>query len=114
MPKHRRPHNWAIPLRGDWGRYELDNRVVPVVEAARPEVIVCLVGFRTSWPYTLATAREIVRTHNKLVKEQDGRATTTDEGGNAGSSRHYRTTARQIQAPEPRGCVGPKGCGQKP
>lgn len=72
MPNHRQPHYWAIPLKRDWGKYCLPSDAVwvPIIEAARPEVVVCIVMFRTSWPYTLKTAREIVRTHNKQAKEE--------------------------------------------
>lgn len=86
MANHRKPHHWEIPLRRHRPVYlnALDQvaQCVPIVEKTSGK-LVCAVAYRTSQPYTLATARAIVQANNRAVnaarKEQRDR-TPQDRG----------------------------------
>lgn len=56
--------HWHIPLKREWARYGGDG--VPIVEK-EGGAVVCVVQRRRSFPYTLATARAIVRANNLAV-----------------------------------------------
>lgn len=58
--------HWHIPLKREWPMYDLKPGSVPIIEK-ESGLLVCAVSRRRSFPYTLATARAIVRANNQAV-----------------------------------------------